>query len=126
MRLSKWIATSSVIALLAGCAFKQPPNPAPVSHAPLVLDEATLHRNWPVSVAHYANGATTAGPTAAILTYPPHSPVWIPILLDPAYFVGNSLAAPVVYMITPPWQDVVYSRGFIEASHNAMPPLPPR
>ena len=123
---SKKLIALLALAALTGCTFKQPPAPDPVSHAPLVLDEAMQHRNWSVSVAHYTNGATVAGPTASLLTYSENTPVWAPLVLDPVIFMGNSLSAPVVYMITPPWERVVYNRGFIEASNNAMPPLPPK
>src|SRR5438270_704595 len=56
-----------VLSLAAGCEVKQPPPPEPVSHAPLVVDPAMQHRQWPVSVAHYANGSTVAWPTGALL-----------------------------------------------------------
>jgi hypothetical protein len=108
---------------LTGCTVKQPYPPEPVSHAPLVVDDAMQHRQWPVSVAHYANGATVAWPTGAIFKHRDDEPVWQAAITDMPMFVANSVATPAVYLFTPPWQPVVYPEGEIEASYHAMPPL---
>ncbi|HSV13672.1 MAG TPA: hypothetical protein VLI90_05395, partial [Tepidisphaeraceae bacterium] len=49
-----------LLAIALGCEVKQPPKPDAVSHSPLVVDDAMRHRQWPTSVAHYANGQTVA------------------------------------------------------------------
>ena len=122
---------SSILYLLplsfaVGCAVKQPPPPEEVSNAPLVVDDAMQHRQWPVSPVRYANGQTVAWPTATLLVHRYDEPVWQASLTDTPMFVGNVLAVPVVYLFTPPWQPVAYPRGEVPASYNAMPPLPPK
>src|SRR4051794_30950248 len=112
-----------LLAVVAGCEVKQPPKPEPVSHAPFVVDEAMRHRQWPMSVAHYANGQTVAWPTGAILRHRADEPVWQATITDAPIFVANAVSIPVVYMFTPPWQPVVYPSGEVEASYHAMPPL---
>jgi hypothetical protein len=97
-----------------------------VSHAPLVVDEAMQHRQWPVSTAHYANDQTPAWTTGALLKHAPTEPNWQATLTDLPIFLANTLSAPVVFCFTPPWQRVVYPAGEVEASYNAMPPLPPK
>jgi hypothetical protein len=115
---------SSILALaLAGCEVKQPPRLEPVIHAPLVLDEAMRHRQWPVSVAHYGNGETVAWPTGAIFRHRADEPVWQGAITDTPIFVANAVTIPVVYLFTPPWQPVVYPSGEVEASYHVMPPM---
>jgi len=111
---------------LTGCALKQPPPPYPVSHAPLVVDEAMQLRQWPMSVAHFANGSTVGLSTAFLLTHRAHEPIWAEALTDTPMFLINSAAWPVVLACSPPWQTIVYPDGGTEPSYNAMPPLPPR
>lgn len=113
-------------ALLPGCAIKQAPPPEPVSHAPLVIDDAMQHRQWPVSAARYANGQTVAAPTGSIFVHRANEPVWQAAFTDTPMFVANVLTIPIVYLFIPPWDTVVYPRGEVEASYHAMPPLPPR
>lgn len=112
--------------LISGCAIKQPPKLDEVSHAPLIVDDAMQHRQWPVSAARYANGQTVANPTGSLFVHRPNEPVWQGVLTDAPMFVANVLTIPIVYIFTPPWETVAYPRGEIEASYHAMPPLPPK
>jgi hypothetical protein len=120
------LAAPALLAVVTGCAIKQTPAPDAVSHAPLVVDEAMQNRHWPVSVARYANGETYAWPTGFLLVPSPKDPIWVPAVADTPMFVANTLAMPVVYLFLPPFQTVMYPRGEIEPSYNAMPPLPAR
>ena len=127
------ISRGCVLALLAactggttGCAFKTTPPPDAVSHAPLVVDAAMQQRQWPISVAQFSNGSTPAWPTGALLTHRANSPAWQEVASDTPIFLGNVLLFPLDYAITPPWLEVVYPLGEIEASYHAMPPLPPK
>ena len=113
-----------LLAMVGGCAVKQMPQPDPVSHAPLVLDEAMQNRHWQVSVAHYANGETYAWPTGFLLVDDPKAPKWVPAVADAPIFLADTLSMPIVYCFLPPWTTVMYPRGEIEPSYNAMPPLP--
>jgi hypothetical protein len=109
---------------LAGCIAKQQQPPVPLSHAPIEVDEAMqLRGDWPVSVAHYANGQTVGWPTGFLLE-PRTKPGWTAAFSDTPIFVANCLALPIVTIFAPPWQPVIYPRGEIEASYRAMPPLP--
>jgi hypothetical protein len=116
-----------MIVLLAGisaCALKHTPPADPITHAPLVVDEAMQLRQWDMSVAHYQNGATVGEPTSFLLTHRPNEPKWTAALTDTPMFVLNSMASPVVLICSPSWQRVIYPSGGLEASYNAMPPLP--
>jgi hypothetical protein len=109
---------------LMGCAVKQAPPPDAVSHAPLAVDPAMqLRADWPVEVVHYANGQTVGWPTGFLLV-PLTNPGWSAAVTDTPLFVTNCLALPIVTIFAPPWQHVIYPRGEVEASYNAMPPLP--
>jgi hypothetical protein len=115
-----------ILAMLAsagGCAIKQSPPPDSVSHTPLVVDEAMQQRQWPISVAHYANGAAVGEPTTFLLTHRADEPVWTAALTDTPMFVANSIASPAVLICSPPWARVIYPSGGVEASYNAMPAL---
>ncbi len=106
-----------------GCTVKQQQYPDAVDRGPLVVDEAMQQRQWPPSVAHWANGQTPAWPTAFLLE-PQNDPAWQAAATDTPLFVVNCLAMPVVSLFTPPWDVVIYPRGEIEPTYTAMPPLP--
>src|SRR5213082_759955 len=93
IRLSIYLFPFS-ICHLTGCTVKQPPPPDPVSHAPLVVDDAMQHRQWPVSPAHYANGQTVAWTTGAIFKHRPGEPKWQATVTDLPMFLANTLSAP--------------------------------
>jgi hypothetical protein len=123
-RLMSRVVGGILICQLAGCMAKQQPPPVPLSHAPIEVDEAMqLRGDWPVSVAHYANGQTVGWPTGFLLE-PRTKPGWTAAFSDTPIFVANCLALPIVTIFAPPWQPVIYPRGEIEASYRAMPPLP--
>src|SRR5581483_1744996 len=75
-RFSIYLFPFTIFHGLTGCATKQPPPPEPVSHAPLIVDDAMRQRQWPISVAHYANGQTVAWPTGSLLKHPDTEPYW--------------------------------------------------
>ena len=112
--------------LLTGCAVKQPPPLEAVSNAPLVVDDAMQHRQWPLTPVRSANGQTVAWPTATLLVDRDNEPVWQPAVAETPMFMANAVMVPVVYLFTAPWQPVAYPEGEIPASYHAMPPLPPK
>ena len=115
-------AAPMAILQLTGCTSKQAPMPDPVSHAPIEVDEAMqLRLDWPMSVAHYANGQTVGWPTG-FLMIPLTKPNWSAAYTDTPIFIANCLALPIVTIFAPPWQPVIYPRGEIEASYTAVPP----
>jgi hypothetical protein len=91
----------------------------------VVIDEAMQRRDWPVSVARYANGETAAYPTGFVLEHSPKAPIWAPVVTDVPLFFANIVAMPVGYVFTPPWTEVDYPRGVVPPTYNAMPAMPP-
>ncbi len=118
-------AAASLFGPAGGC-LKQAPQPAPVSHAPLVIDDAMQRRQWPVVVAHYQNGETPAWPTGFVLDHNPDAPKWTAVATDGPLFLANIFAMPVGYAFTPGWTRVIYPTGVVEPTYTAMPPLPPK
>ena len=116
------VAATGLLSLF-GCQMKQCETPALTSHAPLVVDEAMEKRRWSISVAQYQNGATVGFPTGSVFQHRAGSPLWQETLSDTPIFLANALTMPFAYLITPPWSQMVYPSGQIEASYNAMPPL---
>ena len=116
---------AAMLTAVAGCVPKQQPETSPVTHGPLVIDEAMQTRNnWPVSAAQFQNGETAAWPTEQLLVHPSDQPKWQVALSDGPIFLVNSLATPIVCIFSPPWRRVIYPNAVIEPSYNAMPPLP--
>jgi hypothetical protein len=125
--LRKILMAAMVSAGLAGstgCLIHTAP-PADVDRSPLVIDEAMQHRDWPVTVAHYANGETPAYPTGFVLQHSPTAPAWTPVLTDTPLFFANIVAMPIGYIFTPPWTPVAYPEGVVPPSYNVMPAYPP-
>jgi hypothetical protein len=114
----------TICLLATGCALKHPPQADPISHAPIVVDEAMQLRQWPVSVAQYQNGATPGLATTFLFINNPHTPPWTASITETPLFAFNSLISPVVLICSPPWQQIIYPSDGIEPSYNAMPPLP--
>jgi hypothetical protein len=123
-RFTTSLLSLALVVGVSACTLKQTPQPEPITHAPLVVDEAMQLRQWNISVAHYQNGATVGTSTSFLLAHSPNAPRWTAALTDTPMFVVNSMASPVVLICSPPWQRVIYPSGGIEASYNAMPPLP--
>lgn len=121
------LAAAAALPLLSvapGC-LKQTAPPAPVSHAPLVVDPAMERRRWPAVAAHYQNGETPAWPTGFVLGHRPDAPKWTPVVTDGPLFFANIVAMPIGYAFTPGWTRVMYPVSVVEPTYNAMPPLPP-
>jgi hypothetical protein len=125
--LRKTAAMTLMTAGLAGstgCLVHTAP-PADLDQSPLVIDEAMQRRDWPVTVARYANGETPAFATGFVLQHSPDAPAWTPVLTDTPLFFANIAAMPVGYIFTPPWTPVAYPRGVVPPTYNAMPSYPP-
>ncbi len=122
--MTKPLTTALLAGLLCGAGCLKETTPvAPVSHAPLIVDEAMQRRAWPRSVVRYANGETAAWPTWFVLQHRPDAPKWAPVLTDGPLFLVNVIAMPIGLAFTPAWTQVIYPLGTIEPSYNAMPPL---
>ena len=107
-----------------GCLKPQEP-PGPVSHAPLMIDEAMQRRRWQTVAVHYQNGETPAWPTGFVLGHRPDAPRWTPVVTDAPLFLANIVAMPIGYAFTPGWTRVIYPANVVPPTYNAMPPLPP-
>jgi hypothetical protein len=125
---SRAVAVCFAAALAAGITgcVKETKPVAMTSHAPLIIDEAMQQRKWPMSVAHFANGETPAGPTGFVLEHNPAAPKWMLAFTDGPLFGVNIAAMPIGYLFTAPWQQVIYPSGVVEPTYNAMPPLSPK
>jgi hypothetical protein len=109
---------------MTGCALKQPPQPDPITRAPVVIDEAMQQRDWPVTVAHYQDGSTPGWATTFLFINSPKTPVWTAVVTETPIFAFNSMISPIVLICSPANQRIIYPSGGIEPSYNAMPPLP--
>ena len=114
---------SSILIAATGC-LKETKPVAYTTHAPLIVDDAMQQRDWPRSVAHFANGETPAGPTEFIFQHNPDAPRWVPAITDGPMSGLNIAAIPISYLFTPPWEQVIYPSGVVEPTYNAMPPMP--
>ncbi len=118
------VAVAVLVLAAAGC-LKQTAPPAPLSHAPLIIDPAMERRQWPAVTAYYQNGETPAWPTGFVLAHRPDAPKWVPVVTDGPLFLANIAAMPIGYAFTPGWTRVIYPTAVVGPTYNAMPPLPP-
>jgi hypothetical protein len=81
-------------------------------------------RDWQRVSAEYANGDTPAGPTGFLYEPRWNQPEWTYAVIETPLFLGQTIALPVVFVMTPPWTPVTYKGATIEATYNAMPALP--
>ena len=97
---------------------------AVVEVEPLAMDEAIMARDWPPTVAYYAEGAVTAGPTRELFRVPHNVQGIARPLLEPVAFGGNVLYWPFSYIVQPPGTTQTFQGLEIEPTYTAVPPLP--
>jgi hypothetical protein len=98
--------------------------PDELNDSPLVVDGAMQLRDWQRVSVEYANGDTPAGPTGFLYEPRWNQPEWVYAAIETPLFIGQTVALPVVFVMTPPWTPVTYKGATIEATYNAMPALP--
>jgi hypothetical protein len=121
MKLPAILYSLSSILVLTGCVKETKPV-AEVNRAPLIVDEAMQQRPWSRSVARFQNGETPGTPTGFLLEHPKDAPKWTPVLTDGPLFLANVFTMPVGFILTPPWERVIYPAGVVEPSYTAVPP----
>jgi hypothetical protein len=129
-KLNALVLTVLGCAVLAGgctCPIQRVKNqpPDPVSDAPVIVDAAMQIREWDRSVAHYQNGDTFANPTLFLYEPTWHQPEYFYYFIETPLFIGQTIAMPVVMVMTPPWSSVKYTGVTTEPTFTAMPLLPP-
>jgi hypothetical protein len=91
-------------------------------------DDATLLRNWPISVNYYPTGRTVAGPVYRINAPPPRSNTTGDVLAVEWYqtvlAVPQFLATPFWMLATPPLTPVEYHGEVFPPSYTVNDPLP--
>ncbi len=97
-----------------------------MDRSPIIIDEAMQQRNWPRTVVRFQNGETPSWATGFLLEHKKDEPKLLPVLTDGPMFLGNVLLLPVDYVLTPPWERVIYPQGVAEPSFTGIPPLPPK
>ncbi len=114
-----------LLTALAGCEMASTqPAPAPLAPAP-AADAATLRRNFAPMSAHYVSDQVVAGPTLFPFVAKGDTEYHGAAVVDPALFVANVAALPVMLFVTPPWIDVKYDAMRMPPTYAAAPPLPP-
>ena len=96
------------------------------NQAPIMVDPAMQLRNWDRSTAYYGNGNVVAGPTG--FRYIPRwgQPEPFYVAEEVPLFIAQTIALPVVLILTPPWTPELYTGVTVEPTYTAMPPVPNR
>jgi hypothetical protein len=125
----------AVAAALTGCTTAPEPKPEEMSHAPLAVDEAMQRRGeWPRVAAEFQAGGVDAGVTR--FPYQPQTEgpdagqaifgnERANVLLDPFFFVAQSIVLPFTYITEPPFTAKNHRGVIYEPTHTAMPLMPP-
>ena len=99
--------------------------PESLSAPNIDVDEAMQARDWRLSVAHYPNGSTVAGPTEFAFVPAPNRPQAEAVVVEPSLFFVNLFVAPIEMFEMPPWTSVQWKAASVEPTYTAVPPLPP-
>lgn len=67
-----------------------------------------VRKGWPVSVSPYPNGAVVAGPIYYTDAPRVGGKEWTSSVLQPFWFIGQTVILPVSLVIQPPWTAVPY------------------
>lgn len=119
------IVFGMLLSAVVGCSTQEKKVYDSVNAMPIVGDDAlALRTDWPVSVAHYANGSVAAWSTRFPYDSATH-PRNGDIFLDPAMFVVQTAALPVEFIANPPFQQQIWYGANLPPTHTAQPVLPP-
>lgn len=129
------LAAAAATAALAGCTTSPKPQVEEASTAPVAIDEAMQRRgDWPRVAAEFKAGGVEAGVTR--FPYQPQTEgpdagraifgnERSNALLDPIFFVAQTIALPFTYIIDPPFTEKTHRGVVYDATYTAMPLLPP-
>lgn len=118
------LAISTLGLILAGCTDARINPPNQLSSAPIIEDDAMALRQWDQTVALYANGTSVSYPF--YFNYVPRRdvPEVEGLVTAPILFTLQTIALPVLMIITPPWQEVVYRGVYTPPTYTAVPQAP--
>ena len=121
-------AATGPIAPATAPAATGPVERAPRSYVAADADEATLLRNWPVSVNYVPSGHAVAGPVYRVLVPPPRSngkgDVYVQDLAQTVATIPQMFATPFWMFVTPPWTPVEYHGDQFPPTYTANDYLP--
>lgn len=115
------VALCSLGLLIAGCSDVTAYPPEKLSPAPIIEDEAMALRQWEPETSYYANGTSVAGPFYYRYGARTDVPQYEGIITDPLIFVGQTVALPVLLVLTPPWEGVTYRGVYTPPTYTAVP-----
>jgi hypothetical protein len=110
----------------AGCQSVGTSTTADVLGDEIIPDAAMARRDWPVSVATYANGKVVSDPT--LFAYEPRPDLeqqWHYYFADTGAFLASVGRLPFIVFDQKPDSDVTYGGYVMQPSHYAVPALPP-
>lgn len=110
--------------ILSGCTDVTTNPPNKLSSAPIIDDDAMALRQWDQTTALYANGTSIAYPF--YFNYAPRrdAPEVESIITGPVIFTLQTIALPVLMVVTPPWQEVIYRGVYTPPTYTAVPQAP--
>lgn len=110
----------------AGCQTIAVNEPAEkIDPTPALVDEATLVRSWPQTVAWYPDSRTLAGLLGFLWEPTPGINPALSGAIETPLFIANAIAAPIALCFAPPWTPVMWNPGSFAPTYSANPPLPP-
>lgn len=120
------------VAGVGGCVSPDQPEIAAKVVAPVAYDEAMAMRDWPLTVARYANGDTIAGPTNVTYEYdttfgsasPSARRRILAQVAESVTFVANVLLLPAQLVVNPPTENRRYEGIIIPPTYSAAVPVP--
>jgi len=118
------LAISTLGLLVAGCTDVTVQEPTRLNPAPIIEDGAMALRQWEPVTSLYANGRSTSNP--AYFNYAPRRdvPDGENIITGPAIFTCQTVALPVLMIVTPPWEEVVCRGVYTPPTYTAVPVAP--
>jgi hypothetical protein len=110
--------------LLAGCTDVTEPLPTGFSSTPIIQDDAMALRQWDQVTSIYANGTSVSNPIYFNYTARRDVPDGENIFSGPVIFTCQTIALPVLMIITPPWEEVVWRGVYTPPTYTAVPATP--
>ena len=110
--------------LLVGCTDVTDPLPTGFSSAPIIQDDAMSQRQWGQVSSLYANGTSVGNPIYYNYTARRDVPDGENIVTGPVIFTCQTISLPVLMVITPPWEEVVWRGVYTPPTFTAVPATP--
>lgn len=118
------LAISTLALSLTGCTDVRNPEPARLNPTPIIEDNAMALRQWEPISSLYANGTSTAYPFYFNYTPRRDVPDGENIITGPLIFGAQVVALPLLMIVIPPWEEVVYRGVYTPPTYTAVPATP--